>query len=67
MDIYQTEITKWIKENQTQKAVAHVQRALQLFRLHSKFLSNQTQLFCKSPASRGFYKKVSGGFVRNLL
>jgi len=35
--------------------------------LYSRLRTNQTQIFCKSPASRGFYKKSSGGFVRDLL
>jgi len=28
---------------------------------YSRLRTNQTQLFCKSPASRGFYKKVGFG------
>jgi len=61
MDIYQTEITKWIKEKQTQKAVAHVQCALQLFRLAANSYQTKPNFFVKAPLRGAFTKKLVVG------
>jgi len=60
-------IPQWNVPQETTRLIISTPQQMAAVVTYSRLRTNQTQIFCKSPAKRGFYKKSSGGFVLNLL